>query len=190
MSASVDYSAFTDTIRDSISALQVGIDFGLNPGRDGRCPCIFCSGARNDTLKLYPGNRGFYCYRCHKSGDVIALYRQITGTGFRQAVEDLNGQYGLNLPLKNADEDTMRKAKALAEQRKQERIEKEARDRKLLENLWDVADAVQILEHFRDTLAPKDPSEPFRQRFVLALRYLPQLTYLRDCLYDEVYNSK
>ena len=188
MSASVDYSAFTDTIRDSVSALQVGIDYGLNPGRDGRWPCIFCSGARDDTLKLYGHNRGFYCYRCHKSGDVISLYRQITGAGFRQAVEDLNGQYGLNLPLKNADEDPMRKAKALAEKRKQELEEKERRDRKLLEDLWNAADAVQLLEYFKENLAPKTRDELWRQRFIVALRYLPQLTYLRDCLYDEVYH--
>ena len=67
MAKNIDYSAFTDTIRESVSALQVGIDYGLNPGRDGRCPCIFCSGARDDTLKLYGHNRGFYCYRCHQS---------------------------------------------------------------------------------------------------------------------------
>lgn len=188
--ATVDYSAFTYTIRESVSALQVGIDYGLNPGRDGRCPCIFCSGARNDTLKLYLGNRGFYCYRCHKSGDVIALYRQITGAGFRQAVEDLNVQYGLHLPLENADTDTIRKAKELAEKRKQERAEKEARDRQLQEDLWDVADAVQLLEYFKQELAPKTRDELWRQRFVFALRYLEQLKYLRDCLYDEIYNKK
>lgn len=186
----VDYSAFTDTIKDSVSALQIGTDFGLNPGRDGRCPCIFCSGARDDTLKLYGGNRGFYCYRCHRAGDVIALYRQITGAGFRQTVEDLNSQYGLNLPLKDADQEVMQKAKALAEKRKQERTEREARDRKLLEDLWEVSDAVQLLEKFRQELAPKTPDEPWRQRFIVALRYLPQLTYLRDCLYDEVYHSQ
>ena len=185
--AIVDYSAFTDTIRESVSADQVGRDYGLDPGRDGRCRCIFCSGAREDTLKLYPRNRGFYCYRCHKSGDVIALYRQITGAGFRQAVEDLNGQYGLNLPLKNADQEAMQKARALAEKRKRERAEKEARDRKLLEDLWDVADAVQLLEKFKKDLATQTRDELWRLRFIFALRYLPQLTYLRDCLYDEVY---
>lgn len=188
MSASVDYSAFTDTIRESVSADQVGMDYGLNPGRDGRCPCIFCSGTRDDTLKLYPGNRGFYCYRCHKSGDVITLYRQITGAGFRQAVEDLNGQYGLGLPLKTADQEAIQKAKVLSEKRKREREEKERYDRKLLEDLWDVADAVQLLEYFKTELAPKTRDEPWRQRFIVALRYLPQLTYLRDCLYDEVYH--
>lgn len=187
MARSIDYSAFTDTIRESVSALQVGQDYGLDPGRDGRCPCVFCTGARDDTLKLYDRNRGFYCYRCHRSGDVIALYREITGAGFRKAVEDLNGQYGLGLPLDNADQEAVRRAKELAEKRKQERIEKEQRDRKLLEDLWEVADAVQMLEEYKKSLAPKTPDEPWRQRFIVALRYLPQLTYLRDCLYDEVY---
>ena len=187
--ASVDYSAFTYTIRESVSALQVGTDYGLNPGRGGRCQCIFCSGARDDTLKLYDRNRGFYCYRCHRSGDVIALYMQITGAGFRKAVEDLNGEYGLNLPLKDADREVMRKARELAEKRKQERAEKEQRDMQLLETLWDVSDAVQILEEYKEKLTPETRDEPWKQRFVVALRYLPQLTYYRDCLYDELYNN-
>ena len=185
----VDYAHFTDMIRDSVSALQVGTDYGLNPGRDGRCPCIFCTGARDDTLKLYSGNRGFYCYRCHRAGDVIALYREVSGAGFRQAVEDLNSQYGLGLPLTEANEDAQRKAREQAERRRRERAEKEARDRRLLETLWDVADAVQILEQYKEELSPKTPDEPWRQRFVVALRYLPQLTELRDRLYDEVYHG-
>ena len=187
MGAKVDYSAFTDTIRDSVSALQVGIDYGLNPGRDGRCPCIFCNGARSDTLKLYSGNRGFYCYRCHRAGDVIALYREVSGAGFRQAVEDLNSQYGLGLPLTEASEDALRKAREQAERRRRERAEKEARDRELLETLWDVSDAVQILESCKEKFAPKTPDEPWRQRFVVALRYLTQLTEFRDYLYDKLY---
>ena len=185
----VDYSAFTETIRESVSALQIGRDYGLNPGLDGRCQCIFCSGARDDTLKLYGHNRGFYCYRCHRFGDVITLHMEITGTGFRQAVEDLNSQYGLNLPLKDADLKAVQKAKEFAEKRKQERIEKEHRDRELLEQLWDAADAVQTLEQCLETCAPESPDDQWRQRFVVALRYLPQLTYLRDCLYDEVYRT-
>lgn len=183
----VDYSAFTDTIRESVSADMLGRDYGLDLERNGNCSCIFCSGNRKDTMRLYPGSRGFYCFRCHRSGDVIALYRQLTGSGFRKAVEDLNTQYGLNLPLKNADQTAMQKAREQAEKRKQERAEKEAMDRQLLEDLWDVADAVQILEQYKNELAPQTRDELWRQRFVFALRYLPQLTYLRDCLYDEVY---
>lgn len=189
MSNKIDYAPFADAIVQSVSARQIGEDYGLNPGRDGRCVCVFCTGNRDDTLRLYPGNRGFYCFRCHQSGDVIALYRQITGAGFRKAVEDLNSQYGLNLPLETADMEAVQKAKEQAERRRHERAEKEAKDRKLLEELWDVADAVQILEYYRDTLAPRTPEEPLRQRYVAALRYLPQLICLRDCLYDEVYGK-
>lgn len=58
----IDYAAFTDTIREAISAEQLGKDFGIPIGRGGRCPCVFCSGDRQDTLKLYPGDRGFYCF--------------------------------------------------------------------------------------------------------------------------------
>ena len=181
-----DYSVFTETIRESVSALQVGQDYGLNPGRDGRCACIFCGGDRKDTLKLYNGNRGFYCYRCHRYGDVIALYMGIAGVGFRQAVEDLNGEYGLNLPLKNADQNAMQKAKEQAEKRKRERIAKEQRDRQLLSDACDASDAVQNCDDIISNLAPKDQDEPWRQRFILALRYRDELADYRDRLLDEL----
>ena len=187
MKQSADYSAYTDIIRESVSALQLGMDYGLSPGRDGRCQCIFCAGDRKDTLKLYNKDRGFYCYRCHRSGDVITLYKEITGEGFRQAVEDLNEQYALNLPLKNADREIIQKAKELAEKRRHDRAEKEQQERQMLIDLWDVSDAVQILESCKEKFAPKTPDEPWRQRFIVALKYITQLTELRDYLYDKLY---
>lgn len=183
----IDYSAFTDAIRESISAEQLGHDYGLDPGRDGRCRCIFCKGDRKDTLKLYGGNRGFYCYRCHKAGDVIALYMQIVGVTFPQAVKNLNEQYGLNLPLTGADPEAAEKARRKAEQRKRERAKKAEHYKRLLTALWDASDAAWFCDKTIAELAPKDPSEPWRQRFIIALKYRDEIAEYRDSLQDEMY---
>jgi len=186
----VDYAAFTQIIRDRVSAAQVGQDYGLNPGRDGRCACIFCTGARKDTLRLYPGNRGAYCFRCHRGADVIALVMEITGESFPEAVKDLNDQYGLGLPLNGADPERMKKAKEETEKRKQERIEQEKRDRELLRALWDASDKVAIAEEVLANEGPKSPNEPFSERYIKCARKIHELREERDRLFDQVYVFK
>lgn len=184
-----DYAAFTDIIRSRVNAEELGRDYGLQVGRDGRCACIFCDGNRKDTLKLYNGDRGYYCFRCHARGDVISLYQKLTGCGFRQAVEGLNDQYGLGLPLDGADPDAERRARAEAERRKAERARKEQEQRELLRKYWDAADAVHILEEVRQTCAPETRDELWRQRFILSLRYLDELRDHRDRLFDELFQA-
>lgn len=183
----IDYSAFAQTIRDSISALQVGQDYGLNPGRDGRCPCVFCNGDRKDTLKLYNGSRGTYCFRCHRSADVIALVMEITGQNFPQAVRDLNARYGLNLPVDKPDPDRAKKARAEAERRKLERIAQEERDKQNLEDYWDACDKVAIAEEVLRTEGPKTPDERFSARYVKCANKIHELREERDRLHELVY---
>ena len=180
-----DFALFAEMIRNRIPADELGKDFGLKVGRDGRCRCIFCDGERGDTLRLYPGQRGYFCFRCHEHGDVISLYQKLTGAGFRQAIEDLNEQYGIGLPLHNSDKAAMEKAKAESERRRREREEKKRRENQLYSAYLDVADAVWILEYHREHNAPQTKTEPWKQRFVISLRYLDELRDLRDRLYDE-----
>ena len=185
-----DYKAFTDIVRSRVSAVDVARDYGLQVGRDGRCRCVFCDGDRKDTLRFYPGERGFYCFRCHERGDVISLYQKLTGAGFRQAIEDLNEQYGLGLPLKDGDREAVEKARREAAERKRRReAEKEKQDA-LFAAYLDAADAVWIMEQNLTEAAPKTREEPWRQRFLVSLRYLDEMREQRDRLYDELYPMK
>ena len=184
----IDLGPFADMICEQVSALDVGRDYGLNPGRDGRCACIFCSGNRRDTLRLYSGSRGFYCFRCHTGGTVISLYRELTGCGFAEAVRGLNDQYGLGLPLDGSDREAVLEARERAEQRKKAREAEQARRMRELENLWDASDAVWQCEQAIRNKAPKTPEEPWDDAFVTALRYRDELTDYRDECFAKVYH--
>ena len=185
----VDYSVFTGIVRDSVSALLVGQDYGLNPGRDGRCKCAFCSGERTDTLKLFDGDRGYYCYRCHAAGDVISLLQRLTGCGFADAMRTLNDQYRIGLPLRGGSTNAMRLARANALKRQRDAEEKHDRDRRLLWALWEAADAVWCIEQVKKTEGPAGPEEPFSERYKAAVRLeLPMKEY-RDLLFDQVYGT-
>jgi len=185
----MDFSEFMPAIRAQVSALTVGMDYGLNPTRDGRCRCIFCNSGRKDAMRLYPGERGFYCFKCHESGDVVKLVMEITGAKFTDAVREINDRYGLNLPLDKPDPERARKARELAEQRERERKEKEIRDRKNLEELWDVSDMAYRAEQVIKNEAPRSMDEEMSDRFVAALTLKDELCDRRDRLFDEVYRK-
>lgn len=185
-----DYKILAEIVRNRVSCADVARDFGMKISRDGRSRCVFCDGARDDTLRLYSGSKGFYCFRCHKSGDVISLYQQITGAGFRDAVEQLDQQYGIGLPLDGVNEEALRKAREISERRKREREEHLLRERKLFEEYLNAADAVYVMEQNRKNTAPETREELWKQRFVIALRYLDEMRDYRDRIFDELMSIK
>lgn len=185
----MDFSEFMPAIRASVSALTIGMDYGLNPTRDGRCRCIFCNSGRKDAMRLYPGERGFYCFKCHEGGDVIKLVRTITGESFQDAVREINDKYGLGLPLDRPDPERTRRAKEEAERKRQERIEKEKQDRKLTEEYLDAADMTYRAEQVIKNEAPQSMDEEPSDRFVAALMLKEELRDRRDRLFDEVYRK-
>ena len=63
-------------IRESVSAVEVGKALGLNVDRHGRCSCPFHQG-KDRNMKLFDGNRGYYCFVCHKGGDCISLVQGV-----------------------------------------------------------------------------------------------------------------
>ena len=59
-------------IRNSVPTIDVARALGLNVDRHGRCSCPFHNG-QDRNMKIYEGNRGYYCFVCHKGGDCISL---------------------------------------------------------------------------------------------------------------------
>lgn len=180
----IDYAAFTGIIRDRISCADLARDQGIQVNRDNRAVCIFCSGDRTDTLKLYPGNRGYYCFRCHNSGDVIKLYQEITGTSFPDAVKGLNDTYGLGLPLDHTDREAVSKARAEADRRRRELFRKKQEEMDLFEKYLDAADVAFLCEQGVKQFAPASPDAPWDPRFVTALKYREEYQEARDRYFD------
>ena len=49
------------------------------------------------AVKVYEQTNTYYCHSCGKWGDVIGLYGEINGAGFKRAVEELGNSIGLYL---------------------------------------------------------------------------------------------
>lgn len=85
-----------EIIRNSISTIDVGKRLGLNVDMHNRCSCPFHNG-KDRNMRLYDGNRGFYCFVCHKSGDCISLASCVAGCSYGDAVWLINDEFNLGL---------------------------------------------------------------------------------------------
>ena len=97
-----------DAAKSRISALEEGKRMGLNPDRAGFCCCPFHQ-EKTASMKLYTGERGYHCFGCGATGDVINLVMAYYGLSFRQALVRLDTEWGLGLilsarPLSHAEQ--------------------------------------------------------------------------------------
>lgn len=86
------------TIRGTVSAIDVGKALGLHVNQHGRCQCPFHNG-HDENMKLYPGDRGYYCFVCHAGGDCISLAKQLlqNDTSYNEAARWIDNAFALNL---------------------------------------------------------------------------------------------
>lgn len=118
----INWGAVAGEIRRSVSAREIAGYFGLTTDEHGFARCPFHTD-KKPSLKLYGENRGFYCFACKKSGSVIDLAAQITGTGPRDAMRLIDSAFGLNLLDADTTELTRRREDYLAKKReKKQRV--------------------------------------------------------------------
>lgn len=85
-------------VKDRVSAQEAAQYYGFQPNRAGFICCPF-HGEKTPSLKLYPGAGGFHCFGCHTGGSVIDFTGRLLGLEPMAAVERLNADFGLALPL-------------------------------------------------------------------------------------------
>lgn len=87
-----------DIVRESVSARDYAALIGLPINRNGFCQCPFHSGDNNGSLMLYKGTRGWHCFGCGASGDVIELAKRYFSLTFPQAIAKVAEDTGIALP--------------------------------------------------------------------------------------------
>jgi DNA primase len=58
--------------------------------------CPFHS-EKTPSFRVYPGSKGWYCFGCHKGGDVLTLAEGLYQTDFKGAVREIDRLYNLGL---------------------------------------------------------------------------------------------
>lgn len=125
-------------IKRLVTMQSVAEHYGLDVNRSGFMRCPFHSGDRTASLKVYPGDRGWHCFGCGKSGSVIDFVMEYEGIVFHDACKKLDKEFHLNL----YDHDiTFSEHRKWAEERRRRRAEAEKqreRDRwcETMQSMW------------------------------------------------------
>ena len=159
-------------IKRSVSMPDICERYGINKTRNGFISCPFHA-EKTPSCKVYDGERGFYCFGCGKSGDVVDFVAAYFSLDMNQSAVKLNRDFSLGLPLerkmtlreKYEIRDRAKKREQENQRRKQERAEKFSRYFAAYEK-W------VRLDRQKTAYKPKTPGEMPDPRFFEALQGL------------------
>ena len=63
--------------------------------------CCPIHNGKDRNMRIY--RETYYCWVCHATGDVIQFVRSVTGDSFRDAMERINRDFALGLPLDRSE---------------------------------------------------------------------------------------
>lgn len=143
-----------DIIRETISARDYAALIGLPVNRAGFAQCPFHSGDHTGSLKLYDGRRGWTCFGCHASGDVIELAKRYYKLNFPQAIAKVGQDAGVPLPGLNMTYEQMQAFERTTDSARQHRADLEHEQevaQEIEEKYWEIYDEwLEIDRRFSD----------------------------------------
>ena len=152
-----------ETIKAAVTPRQVAEHYGLRVLRNGMTCCPFHED-RHPSLKL--NKDYFYCFGCGASGDVIDFTARLFVLSPYAAAKKLETDFGIGaehepLPFTNHAEPS--------------------RDREQL-CICVLRDYLRLLRIWQLRYRPEEPGNKFHPRFAEAMKILPTVNYLLDCL--------
>lgn len=171
----------TDVIKSRISMIDICKTYGFNIQRGNFICCPFHN-EKTPSLKLYDGNRGFYCFGCGEHGSVIDFVMRYFGLDFKSAISKLNDDFCLGLPIgQRIDRRKQLEMERLAFQRRQKAKQEEAERNQIDDAYWAAFDEWKRLDDNKRNYAPKTPTEPLHPLFVEALKNIAGAEYKLSC---------
>ena len=159
--------------RERVSARDAAQRYGIEVNRYGKALCPFHS---EKTPSMSFRNGRFKCFGCGVSGDAINFTARLFGLTPLAAVERLNADFALSLPL--------HRKQTAEEAREVERRMEIARAHKAFEE-WRKALIYRLCEAFRlahDALLNMEDLDELTEREALAIRTQTQIDHWLDIL--------
>lgn len=168
MKTSSDLPTIAKEIRRMVSMKEVCELFSVEINRAGFCRCAFHADGR-PSMKIYPGDRGFYCFSCGKGGDIFDFVMQQNGCDFKGAIELLIEAFNLPFTLDNDANpyETERQRKRLEAIRRQEEMRQADYELSLKEyEKWEMLYHTYV--SWKEKFAPMWPDEVPDRRYIEA----------------------
>jgi hypothetical protein len=164
-------SSVADEIKRRVTARDVAGKYGLEVDRQGWAKCPLHSDHR-PSLKVYDGDRGWYCFQCCAGGTAIDLVMVLFGINCDQAMVRLNGDFQLGLIRRKLSKyEQSLAANQLKKRREAEKLD--AIKRAEAENEYDTAFRYWLmLQKTIDQFRPRDPSQEFSPLWAYAQQHI------------------
>ena len=151
-------------IKQTVTTRQAAQMYGLPVNRSGMARCPFHND-RNPSMKV---DDRFYCFGCHASGDVIDFTARLFGISLKDAAKKLAEDFGID-PRPPAQSDIPNCYAG------------PPRDRERL-CICVLRDYLRHLRIWQLRYRPEKPGDPIHPRFAEAMKALPTVNHLLDCL--------
>ena len=171
----------TDIIKSQINMIDICRTYGFNIQRGNFICCPFHN-EKTPSLKLYDGNRGFYCFGCGEHGSVIDFVMRYFNLDFPKAISKLNDDFCLGLPIgQRIDRRKQLEMERLAFQRRQKAKQEEAERQQIEDAYWAAFDEWKRLDENKRKYAPETQTEPLHPLFIEALKNISGAEYRLEC---------
>ena len=160
-------------IKQALTMQEVAERYGFTPNRNGYIQCPFHQGDDHGSLKIYPGERGWCCFGCHKGGTAIDFAMLLFDITFPQAVVRLSTDF--NLGLSN-DTTTPQERSELIEARRREAEKKAEIAAQYPVVAGEYRDCFEIAKYAPPVLLP-DGGVWFHPLYAEAVQRMPQLEW-------------
>ena len=173
---------YAEEIKSRLTARDAFIRYGFEPNRAGFVCCPF-HGEKTPSLKVYNDQRGWCCFGCHKGGDVINFVKDFFNLTFNEAIDKINDDFSLGLPIGEARSERQRLADARNDfLRKREIKQREAERQRLDDEYWAAFDRWKRLDENKRKYAPKSPTDELHPLFIEALQNIDRAAYEIDVI--------
>ena len=168
------------TIKEQLTMFDVCQQYGFEPNRADFICCPFHN-EKTPSMKIYQGDRGYNCFGCGKSGDVITFVKEYFNLSFQDALRKIDTDFNLNIYGDHTFEELRQshyKEKMLKAKKDREQREKQKEN----DDYWKAFDEYKRLDDNFNKYKPKSQQEELHPLFVEALQKLEHQKFVLECL--------
>ena len=170
-----------ELIRRSVTMPELAGKYGYSVTRSGYIKCPFHAD-HSPSMKVYNGDRGYYCFVCNAGGDVIDFVQRHDNLEFEPAVRHIAEMF--NIPISDGNKKLSGPDKErIAKRRAEQEAEKE-RIRAAEKRLNDLSASILSLNEIRDEI------RPFHDAWCMVTERIEKLDREWETLFDEIYEKR
>lgn len=139
------------TVRDSVTMAQLAGMYGYKVNRAGMMRCPFHQDS-HPSLKVYDGNRGYYCFVCNEGGDIFDFVMKHDGLEFLSAVQRVADMF--SIPISDGKKTLSEEERARIQKRKAAREAAEKAKDMRITRMAEISDKLRILEEIKSKSKP------------------------------------